>query len=287
MLNTSTLRILFPIISSLLLLVCAVFLTNSVAAVSVGKNEIQKFTNSDSNISVSIYDQNVTQISKRMDEHDKTNPVVVIIAKGSTNPKNSKFYLPQEYNIAVNGTGAWFNNDTVAHTVTSSYAQKQSAQYFESGLIYPDSPYRHIFRDPEIYDYYCSLHPYMTGRAIVGYYTYNLNANNQSYAISYLITGDGNEISRISSQTNSSILDVRITAKTPGNLTLIIPRNLLDNREQNGKDDPFTVIGNRPAGFFPSVTESSSTNYSRTLKIQFDKSVSQIQISGTKKHTSL
>src|SRR4029078_197296 len=65
---------------------------------------------------------------------------------------------------------------------------------------------------------------------------------------------------------------------SPGNLTLVIPRTLLDKLDSNGKDDAFGVIANRAVGF----EETSTTPTSRTLVLQFDPGVNYIQILGTK-----
>ena len=53
--------------------------------------------------------------------------------------------------------------------------------------------------------------------------------------------------------------------------------------DQNGKDDAFGVIGNRPVAF----DEISNTPLSRTLIIQFDKGVNYLQILGSKSVTPL
>ena len=65
---------------------------------------------------------------------------------------------------------------------------------------------------------------------------------------------------------------------SPGNLTLVIPRTLLDKLDSNGNDDAFGVIANRAVGF----EETSTTPTSRTLVVQFEPGVNYIQILGTK-----
>ena len=63
-----------------------------------------------------------------------------------------------------------------------------------------------------------------------------------------------------------------------GNLTIVIPRLVLDKLDPNGKDDSFGILGNRPVGF----NESSTTPNSRSLVINFDRGANYIQILGTK-----
>ena len=70
------------------------------------------------------------------------------------------------------------------------------------------------------------------------------------------------------------MLEIRMLSPSPGNLTLVIPRIVLDKLDQEGKDDAFGVVGNRPLGF----NETLDNSYSRNLVIQFDKGVNYIQM---------
>ena len=92
------------------------------------------------------------------------------------------------------------------------------------------------------------------------------------------MTGNGNQLQKISLQTISPTLEIRLASKSGGNLTLVIPRALLDKVEPNGMDDAFGVVANRAVGF----EETSTTPTSRTLVVQFDPGVNYIQILGTK-----
>ncbi len=74
------------------------------------------------------------------------------------------------------------------------------------------------------------------------------------------------------------MLEIRMLSPSPGNLTLVIPRTVLDKLDQNGKDDAFGVAGNKPIGF----TENFSTPLSRTIVIQFDNGVNYVQVLGSK-----
>src|SRR5262249_41886305 len=116
------------------------------------------------------------------------------------------------------------------------------------------------------------------GKVIVGFYLFNLQVNNHTHPISFLLTGDGNQIQKIGLQTTNPLLEIRMTSNSLGNLTLVIPRILLDKVDQKGNDDAFVVVGNRPVGF----NETSSTPLSRTLVIQFEPGINYNQIPGTK-----
>ncbi len=164
------------------------------------------------------------------------------------------------------------------HSVTSGKPREGPTEEFDSGIIQAADSFSHTFSKSGAYDYYSNLQPYMVGKVIVGLYLYNLQVNDHIYPISFLLTGDGNQLQKISLQTISPTLEIRLASKSAGNLTLVIPRALLDKVESNGLDDAFGVVANRAVGF----EETSTTPTSRTLAIQFDPGVNYIQILGTK-----
>ena len=202
----------------------------------------------------------------------------VSIVEGSAFPSNRIFFSPSEVNVAPNATVVWTNNDSIIHSVTSGKPREAPTGEFDSGIIQPTNTFNHTFSKTGTYDYYSNIHPYMVGKIIVGLYTYNLQIDNRTYPISFLLTGDGNQIQKIRLQTLNPTLELRMISASPGNLTLVIPRALLDKLEPNGKDDAFGVIANRAVGF----EETSTTPTSRTLALQFDPGVNYIQILGTK-----
>jgi len=54
-------------------------------------------------------------------------------------------------------TVTWINEDNTYHTVTSL------TNSFPSEMIAPNGNFNYTFHDSGYYDYYCTLHPYMTG----------------------------------------------------------------------------------------------------------------------------
>jgi plastocyanin len=57
----------------------------------------------------------------------------------------------------------WVNHDDVPHTVTSTEKPKQ----FGSGTLDTDGQFSHVFTNAGNYEYFCAIHPKMTGRIIV------------------------------------------------------------------------------------------------------------------------
>jgi len=71
-------------------------------------------------------------------------------------------YDPTAVTIAVGDSVIWRNSGQVAHTVTSE------VRIFDSGSIAAGNSYELIFRTPGTYYYYCTIHPQMRGRVVVG-----------------------------------------------------------------------------------------------------------------------
>lgn len=62
----------------------------------------------------------------------------------------------------------WKNNDKVSHTVTSgSPTDNSTGTIFDSSLISAGKDYSFTFDTPGTYNYFCQVHPWMTGQVIV------------------------------------------------------------------------------------------------------------------------
>jgi len=88
-------------------------------------------------------------------------PQTVSIAPGSSNPAASEFYVPSEITVPTGTTITWTNDDNTIHTVT------EQEGLFDSGIMSPGSIWEYTFDTTGEFDYYCSLHPFMTGIVIV------------------------------------------------------------------------------------------------------------------------
>ncbi len=104
----------------------------------------------------------------------------------------------------------------------------------------------------------------------------------QEYLLNYQLTSGS--ISSVSADEASKVLILVLDAKEEGELTIELPRNIMDS-SQNNIDKPFfismTEAGNDDGGSASPATEISSSPDSRTLKITFPSGTSQIQIQGT------
>jgi amicyanin len=75
---------------------------------------------------------------------------------------NSVFY-PKELVVTAGATVTWVNSDDVPHTVTSTAAPP----LFDSKTMHTDDKFSFEFKTPGTYDYFCKVHPYMTGKVVV------------------------------------------------------------------------------------------------------------------------
>jgi nitrite reductase (NO-forming) len=88
-------------------------------------------------------------------------------------------YLPAQLTITVGTTVTWINKDSIGHTVTegdpNSPTQPALRTFDSSGqagsgqvsLLQPGQSWSYTFTTPGTYNYYCIVHPYMTGQITV------------------------------------------------------------------------------------------------------------------------
>jgi len=76
-------------------------------------------------------------------------------------------YSPVDISINVGDTVHWMNIDTSAHTVTAGSASHGPSGVFDSSLVSVDATWEFKFKEVGSYDYYCMVHPWMTGSVSV------------------------------------------------------------------------------------------------------------------------
>jgi amicyanin len=99
--------------------------------------------------------------------HDGPDKMAQMVAAPTASPDNPlveiakhKFSLPT-VTVPVGGTVTWLNHDDDVHTAVST------TQVFRSPGLDTDEAYSYKFTKPGVYQYYCTLHPVMTGTVIV------------------------------------------------------------------------------------------------------------------------
>jgi plastocyanin len=101
----------------------------------------------------------------------------VTIVSGSSSPNNSKFFVPNLLNVSAGTTVTWTNEDLTSyksfeveqlHTVTSGGLESGNiGTEFNSNFLGAGKSFQHTFNTTGTFDYFCIIHPFMTGRVIV------------------------------------------------------------------------------------------------------------------------
>jgi len=96
-------------------------------------------------------------------DHSK---VDINMAVGSSVPgceEMNMCYMPYNAALDPGGEATWHNIDTAAHTVSSGTAAEGPDGIFDSSLVAPEGMFSYKFEEAGTYDYFCMVHPWMTG----------------------------------------------------------------------------------------------------------------------------
>ncbi len=70
-------------------------------------------------------------------------------------------FSPATLTVPAGTKVTWINRDDVPHTVVSTEKK------FKSPALDTDEEFSYTFADPGAYEYFCSIHPKMTGKIVV------------------------------------------------------------------------------------------------------------------------
>ena len=71
-------------------------------------------------------------------------------------------FTPSTLAVPVGATVTWTNHDDIPHNIVSTEKK------FASPVLDTDEKFSHTFAAAGSFRYYCSIHPRMTGRVVVG-----------------------------------------------------------------------------------------------------------------------
>ncbi len=95
---------------------------------------------------------------------------IVETAMGSGAPgceTSNACYLPADITISIGDTVQWNNVDKAAHTISGGNPADGPSGVFDSSLLMAGLEYSFTFNDAGNYDYFCMVHPWMTGSVTV------------------------------------------------------------------------------------------------------------------------
>jgi plastocyanin len=70
-------------------------------------------------------------------------------------------FVPQRVTVKAGTTVTWINEDDIPHTIAST------AKTFRSKVMDTEDKFSFTFTTPGTFEYFCSLHPHMTGTIVV------------------------------------------------------------------------------------------------------------------------
>jgi uncharacterized protein YggE len=119
---------------------------------------------------IAIQDSTITEIP--LGHVSKGNITKISINAGSaTSPacaSDNTCFTPSKITVSTGTKVVWENNDKISHTITSGTpAADYSGTMFDSALMKPSSTFSYTFLNPGNFDYYCQVHPWMTGMVVV------------------------------------------------------------------------------------------------------------------------
>ena len=106
-------------------------------------------------------------------------PEGAALADCRTNFDSNDCYAPGILTVNPGTTVTWTNDDNTSHTVTSgiSFGLASTEGFedatpgpdglFDSGIMAPGSTFSYTFNDEGVYNYFCSLHPFMVAQVVV------------------------------------------------------------------------------------------------------------------------
>ena len=145
----------------------------------------------------------------------------IVIAQGSSLlgcEENRSCYIPYRFDAGKGSIITWENMDSAAHTVTSGTASRGPTSTFDSGVILAGAIYSHKFEKDDVINYFCTLHPWMTGV---------LNITRSGVVIGNTSEGSG---------------PVNVPKDTTPPKLLKFEDIVLDSESQNGAKVPFEVL---------------------------------------------
>ena len=71
-------------------------------------------------------------------------------------------FTPPDLGVAAGTTVIWKNGDDSPHRISDSKGA------YASPALDTDDSFAHTFATPGVYRYFCSIHPYMKGKIVVG-----------------------------------------------------------------------------------------------------------------------
>jgi predicted secreted protein with PEFG-CTERM motif len=216
--------------------------------------------------------------------------VTVSTPQGTSVPgceTTNECFIPYEITVNVGDEVTWSNDDTAAHTVTAGSAADGPSGVFDSSLFMAGTTFSYTFDVEGEFPYFCMVHPWMQGIVNVGTgmvkepRSVEPEVTNQPVVTSEVkITLEheisGGELTNVFADIDSKSLIIQLDSTNEGELTVTLPRDILDATVNGEDDDFFVIVDGEEVNY-----EETKTSEDRTLAIQFPSGAEEIEIIGT------
>jgi len=139
--------------------------------VSIGNNSRQDISTAKNNYTNKqplASNSNETSITNMSLTGTTASPIsTVSIVSGSSIPSNREFFVPKSVETTLGNMITWTNEDFTPHTVTSGNMTTGKTGVFDSNIMQKGSTFSFLFDKAGEYNYFCTIHPFMTGRIVV------------------------------------------------------------------------------------------------------------------------
>lgn len=105
----------------------------------------------------------------------------------------------------------------------------------------------------------------------------NITVGANTYPITYNITGG--KVNNITAIQQNSTLVVNLSTNDDGTLTIQLPRNIIDSKGPQNKDEDYLVFVD---SIHTEAEEATSNNQTRAISIDFENGAEQIEFAGTR-----
>jgi len=106
-------------------------------------------------------------VANSVSAYAETQVTITVYASSPNCVDNETCYSPSELTTLAGSNVTWLNDSGVIHTVTSGNPLEGSDGTFDSSIIMSGDTFSHTFTEAGNYQYFCTVHPWMTGTIIV------------------------------------------------------------------------------------------------------------------------
>ena len=124
-------------------------------------------------VAIAVLNQEIESQENNSESEIKTQEIElepdVIMPTKTSRPgceKTDSCYVPSITTINHGETVTWANKDVAFHSVTSGLYDSPT-DLFDSGHLDPEEKFSVTFEEKGVYNYFCTLHPWMAGQVLV------------------------------------------------------------------------------------------------------------------------